>query len=84
MFLATAAARIRLSVLVTLRGRVSEMRPVCFLGRRKRRPLLKPGGGGWPLERALKTPKRTGAEREGTARQAANEMPSGPAVELLV
>jgi hypothetical protein len=46
MALAEAAARIRLSVLVTLRGRVSDIRVVCFLGRRKRRPRLKPGGGG--------------------------------------
>src|SRR4051794_1507010 len=73
----------RLSVLVTLIGRVSEIRPVFFLGRRKRRPLLKPGGGGCPEERALKTAKRTGPAKSGAARQAAKEMPSGPGEELL-
>lgn len=39
-----------LSVLVMLSGRVSLIRPVYFLGRRKRSPLLKPGGGGRPLQ----------------------------------
>ena len=35
---AMVEARMRLSVLVTEMGRVSEIRPVCFLGMRKRRP----------------------------------------------
>ena len=42
---AMVEARIRLSELVTLIGRVSETKPVCFLGMRKRRPWLKAGGG---------------------------------------
>ena len=41
---APATSRIGL-VDVTLRGRVSERRPVSFLGRRKRRPWLNPSGG---------------------------------------
>src|SRR4051794_23360393 len=55
---ATAVARSLLSVLVTLRGRVSERRPVCFLGRRKRTPRLNPSGGRWPLRIALSTDPR--------------------------
>ena len=38
MMVATVAAKMRLSVLVTLIGRVSETRPVCFFEMRKRRP----------------------------------------------
>jgi len=82
--LAMVAARILLSALVTLRGRVSETRPVCFLGRRKRRPKLKPGGGVCPRQRASKTLWRIGAARSGAALQAAKGIPSGPGVELLV
>lgn len=78
------AERMRLSVLVTLIGLVSEISPVFFLGRRKSKPLLKPLGGGWPEEMARKRAKRTGAARSGAARQAAKEIPSGPAVESLV
>ena len=37
---ARVEARRRLSVLVTLIGRVSEAKPVCFLGMRNRRPWL--------------------------------------------
>ena len=81
--LATEAARMRLSVLVTLRGLVSEMRPVGFLGKRKRRPRLKSGGGGWPLQIARKTEKRIGAANSGAALQAAKEIPSGPGDELF-
>jgi len=65
---ATVLARRRLSVFVTLMGRVSATKPVSFLGIRKRKPWLKP---------------RTGAERSGAARHAAKGMPSGPGVELL-
>ena len=39
---ATVEAKRRLSELVTLIGRVSETRPVCFLRVRKRGPWLKP------------------------------------------
>jgi len=46
MALATVAARILLSVFVTLKGLVSEIRPVFFLGSKKRRPKLNPSGGG--------------------------------------
>src|SRR4051794_5750637 len=83
MVRATVLARRRLSVLVTLIGRVSETKPVSFLGRRKRKPWLKPGGGVRPLVRAVRTPCKTAAESSGTARQAAKGMPSGPGVELL-
>ena len=80
---ATVEAKRRLSELVTLIGRVSETRPVCFLGIRKRRPWLKPGGGWWPRHSWDKTANRRGAARSGAARQAAKGIPSGPGVELL-
>lgn len=80
---AIVAARMRLSVLVTLRGRVSATRPVSFLGRRKIRPSLNPSGGRWLLRRASRAPYSTGAASSGAARQAAKEIPSGPAAVFL-
>ena len=36
------------------------------------------------MQRALRTPKRTGAAKSGADRQAEKGMPSGPGEELLV
>ena len=83
MPLAMTAASMRLSVLVTLIGRVSDIRPVNFLGIKKRTPQLKPGGGGCPLSKALRTSRRIGAASGRTARQTAKGMPSGPEAESL-
>src|ERR1700750_1356089 len=81
--LATVAAKSLLSVLVTLRGRVSEIRPVSFLGRRNRRPWLKPSVGGVSVHDGQQDIVEDGGGKVGAALHAAKEMPSGPGEELL-
>jgi hypothetical protein len=80
---AIVEARSLLSVLVTLIGRVSVTRPVCFLGMRKSKPKLKPAGGGCPEQRMSRTATRRGPANSGAALHAAKGIPSGPEAELF-
>ena len=76
-------ARQRLSVLLTVMGRVSLTRLVPDLGIKWRSPRLKSPGGGWPSIRWRIRSSSKGAATSTRARYAAKGMPSGPAEELF-
>lgn len=70
-------ARMRLSVLVTLIGLVSEIRWVAFFGIRKRLAKLKLGGGVDPERRRSSTEVKIGPATSGIALHAAAQIPDG-------
>ena len=79
MHLAMHAARILLSVLVTQGAGVRD-EPGEFFGEEEEETVVETVR---PWRIAFRTPQRTVAAKSETARQAAKEMPSGPAAEFL-
>ena len=80
--LATVAAKILLSVLVTLMTGVRN-KTRSFFRKKEEKALVEARGGDCPEDMARKTLKRMGAAKSGAELQAENEIPSGPGEEVL-